>query len=322
MKTRSCIALPLLFATLFSPFAALAQVYPAKAVRVVVPWPTGGSNDITARIVIPKMSEILKEQFVIDNRGGASGTIGADMVARSAPDGYTIMVHSLTHITNAHLYKKLPYDTLNDFTGITALAGKLYALVVHPTFPVKSVKEFITLAKKRPGDITYASSGNATGTHLPMALLAMMNGIKITHVPYKGGGPQVFSLVAGETQAGFSTMSEIYGHVQAKRLRLLGIATTERLTQFPGVPTIGESVPGFQFHGWNGAFAPRKTPKPIIDKLNAAFKRVLEDPDIASKFESQALYAMHMTSDQFTERLKSDYDTYGKLMREIGVTLD
>jgi tripartite-type tricarboxylate transporter receptor subunit TctC len=313
---------PLLLAVLFAPLVALAQVYPVKPVRVVVPWPPGASNDATARIVFLKMSEMLKEQFVIENRGGASGTIGADGVAKSTPDGYTIMVHSATHIANAHLYKKLPYDTLNDFIGITMLARQVYLLVVHPSLPVTSVKEFIVLAKKRPGEITYATAGSGSGTHLPMALLASMTGINVNHVPYKGGAPSVISVVSGETQAAFAVVSDIYRHIVAKRVRLLAMATAERLKQFPDVPTIAETVPGYEFTAWVGAFAPPRTPSPIIDKLNADLKRALDDPDVAAKLEAQALYPMHMTPGQFAQRLKSDYDRYGKLIREIGATID
>ena len=322
MKQCSYIATPLLLAALFSSIGALAQVYPAKPVRVVVPWPPGASNDAVARIVFQKMAEMLKEQFVIENRGGASGTIGADGVAKSTPDGYTIMVHSATHIANAHLYKKLPYDTLNDFIGITTLARQVYMLVAHPSLPVASVKEFIALARKRPGEVTYASAGSGSGTHLPMSLLGSMTGIAVNHVPYKGGGPAVIAMVSGETQAGFAVVSDIYRHIAAKRVRLLAVASAERLKQFPDVPAIAETVPGYEFTAWVGAFAPPKTPGPIIDKLNADLRKALDDPDVASKLEAQALYAMHMTPEQFSQRLRSDHDKYGKLIREIGATID
>src|SRR5688572_7061545 len=171
------------------PLVAFAQVYPAKPVRVIIVFPPGGSNDVVGRIVFQKMSEQLGQQFVIENRGGAAGTIGSEMVANSAPDGYTIMVQSTTHVANAHLYKKLPYDVLNDFIGVTPMAVQIGMLVVHPSLPVKSGKEFVALAKKRPGEIVYGSAGNGSYVHLSMALMASMAGLNMVHVPYKGGGP-------------------------------------------------------------------------------------------------------------------------------------
>src|SRR5207342_1563948 len=172
-----------------APAAVLSQAYPAKPVRVVIPWPPGGSNDIVGRVVFQKMTEQMGQQFVIENRGGASGVIGSEVVAKSPPDGYTIMVQSATHVANPHLYKNLPYDTLGDFIGITALARQVSMLVVHPSLPVKTTGEFIELARKRPGEIVYGSAGNGSALHLQMELLASMTKIKLVHVPYKGGGP-------------------------------------------------------------------------------------------------------------------------------------
>ncbi|MEO7726343.1 MAG: tripartite tricarboxylate transporter substrate-binding protein, partial [Burkholderiales bacterium] len=179
--------------------AVSAQQYPSKPVRVVIPWPPGGSNDVVGRIVLQKVAEYAGQQFIIDNRAGAAGSIGADVVAKAPPDGYTIMVHSTSHVGNAHLYKKLPYDTLRDFTGVALLAAQPGALTIHPSLPVKTVKEFIALAKARPGTINYSSSGNGSAPHLSMALFVAMTGINIVHVPYKGGAPQVTALVSGET---------------------------------------------------------------------------------------------------------------------------
>src|SRR5262245_60695503 len=190
MKFYRHLAVPaMLAALLLAPLAVFGQAYPAKAVRVIVVFPPGGSNDVTARIVFQKMTDQLGQQFVIDNRGGASGTIGSDVVAKSPPDGYTIMVQSATHVANAHLYKSLPYDTLGDFIGITTLARQVGMLVVHPSLPVKSTREFIALAKNRPGEIVYGSAGNGSYLHLAMELLNSMAGTKLVHVPYKGGGP-------------------------------------------------------------------------------------------------------------------------------------
>jgi tripartite-type tricarboxylate transporter receptor subunit TctC len=322
MKPYSRIAMSIVLAVLFSPLAALAQAYPERPVRVIVVFPPGGSNDVTARIVFQKMSDMLKEQFVIENRGGAAGSIGSDVVAKSPADGYTIMIQSATHIANPHLYKKLPYDALNDFIGITTLARQVGVLVVHPSLPVKSVTEFIALARKHPNDIVYGSAGNGSYVHLTMALFVSMTNIKMVHVPYRGGGPAGIALVAGETQAEIATIGSLYSHIKAQRVRPLGVTSTERVKQFPDVPAIAEAVPGYEFTAWVGSFAPAGTPRPIIDKLNAELKKALADPDVAERLSRQTLDPMYMTPEQFAQRLKSDYDKYGKLIKEVGAKID
>jgi tripartite-type tricarboxylate transporter receptor subunit TctC len=304
------------------PQAALAQAYPTKPVRVIIVFPPGGSNDVVGRIVFQKMSEQLGQQFVIENRGGAAGTIGSEVVANSAPDGYTIMVQSTTHVANAHLYKKLPYDVLNDFIGITPLAVQVGMLVVHPSLPAKTGKEFVALAKRRPGDITYASAGNGSYVHLSMALLASMMNLKMIHVPYKGGGPAGTALVAGETQAMLATIGSLFGHIKNGRVRPLGVSSEKRVSQFPDVPAIGEFVPGYEFTAWVGSFAPKGVPKPIIDKLNAELKRALSDSNVASKLTAQTLDPFHLTPEQFAKRIKSDYDKYEKVVRISGARID
>ena len=304
------------------PHAAWAQAYPAKPVRVIIVFPPGGSNDVVGRIVFQKMSEQLGQQFVIENRGGAAGTIGSEVVANSAPDGYTIMVQSTTHVANAHLYKKLPYDVLNDFIGITPLAVQVGMLVVHPSLPVKNGKEFVALAKRRPGQINYASAGNGSYVHLSMALLASMMDLKMVHVPYKGGGPAGTALVAGETQAMLATIGSLYGHIKNGRVKPLGVSSEKRAAQFPDVPAIGEFVPGYEFTAWVGSFAPKGVPRPIIDKLNAELKRALSDPGVASKLTAQTLDPFHLTPEQFAKRMKSDYDKYEKVVKISGATVD
>jgi tripartite-type tricarboxylate transporter receptor subunit TctC len=307
---------------LLSPLGALAQAYPTKPVRVLVVFPPGGSNDVTARIVFAKMNEITGQNFVIENRGGAAGTIGADVVAKSPNDGYTLMVQSATHIANAHLYKSLPYDTLGDFIGVTTMARQVGMLVVHPALPVKSTKEFIALAKKRPGDVVYGSAGNGSYVHLTMALLASMTGTKMTHVPYKGGGPVNIAIASGEVQAVIGTIASLVPNLNAKRVRPLGVTSEKRTTQFPDVPAIAEAVPGYEFTAWVGCFAPKGTPKNIVDKLNADLAKVLADKDVASKLSAQTLDPMHMTPQQFAQRLKSDYDKYEKVVKISGATID
>ncbi|MCC6531785.1 MAG: tripartite tricarboxylate transporter substrate binding protein [Burkholderiales bacterium] len=303
--------------------AAHAQEYPAKPVRVLVPWPPGGSNDIVARLVAQKLAENLKQQFVVDNRGGAAGTIGSEVFARTPSDGYTIMIHSATHVANPHLYKNLAYDTLNDFAAITTLARQVGMLVVHPALPVRSVKEFIALARARPNQIVYASSGNGSYVHLAMAQVATLAGVKMTHIPYKGGAPAVISVVSGETQAMLATIGTILTPLNAGKLRALGVTSDDRTRQFPNVPTLDEAgVRGYEFTAWIGAFAPAGTPVAIVNKLNAEIRKVLSDPAVADKLGAQTLDPLPMSPEQFSKRLKSDYDKYGRLIKAAGATID
>ncbi len=321
---KSVFAVAALTILSVTPVAVLAQAYPVKTVRVVIPWPAGGSNDVVGRIVMQKLSESLGQQFIVDNRGGAAGSIGADIVAKAPADGYTIMVHSTTHVGNAHLYgKKLTYDTLKDFTGIGMLSAQPGVLTVHPSLPVKTPKEFIALAKSRPGQINYSSSGNGSAPHLQMALLMSMAGIDIIHVPYKGGAPQVTALLAGETQASFATVGTVINHIRGGKLRPLGLGSTKMSKALPGVPTLDESgVKGYDMSPWIGVFAPAGTPKPVIDRLNAEISKALALPDVVRSLENQALDAAPGTVDQFNTVLKVDYEKYGKLIKLTGAKIE
>jgi tripartite-type tricarboxylate transporter receptor subunit TctC len=311
-----------LSAVLLAPVLAPAQTYPVKPVRVIVVFPPGGSNDVTARIVFAKMNDLVGQQFVIENRGGAAGTIGADLVAKSPGDGYTLMVQSATHLANAHLYKNLPYDTLGDFIGITTLARQVSMLVVHPSLPVKTTKEFVELARKRPGEIVYGSAGNGSALHLQTELLASMAKIKLVHVPYKGGGPVNIAIASGEVQAVVATIASVGPNLSAKRVRPLGVTSDKRLAQFPDVPPIADAVPGYEFTAWVACFAPKSTPRAVVDKLNAELRKVLSDPGVSSKLTAQTLDPMPMTPEEFAKRLKSDYDKYEKVVRMSGAKID
>lgn len=321
MKRLYRMTVTILALAICFPSTAVAQAYPDKPVRVVVVFPPGGSNDVVARIVFQKMSEIMGQQFVIENRGGAAGTIGSEVVAGSPADGYTIMVQSATHVANPHLYKKLSYDVLKDFIGVTTLARQVGMLVVHPSLPAKSVKEFLALAKTRPGEINYASAGNGSFVHLTMALLASVTNSKMVHVPYRGGGPAGTALIAGETHAMIATIGSLFPLIKSNRVRPLGVTSDKRTDQFPDVPAIAETVPGYEFTAWVGCFAPAGTPKPIVDRLNAELKKALADPGVASKLTVQTLDPMHMTPEQFARRLKSDYDKYEKVIRISGAKI-
>ena len=300
-----------------------AQAYPARTVRVGIPWPPGGSNDIVGRIVFQKISEQTGQQFVIDNRGGAAGTIGADLVAKSPADGYTVMVHSATHAANTHLYKKLPYDTLKDFIGVTPLAVQVGMLAVHPALPVRSVKDFIALAKARPGEIIYGSSGNGSFVHLTMALFNSMTGTKMVHVPYKGGGPASIGIASGETQAMIATIGALLPQIAAKQVRPLAVTSSARVKQFPDLPTLSEAgVPGYELTAWIGCFVPAGTPRPVVDRLSEEIKKALDHPDVARIMSSQTLDPWFTTPEDFAKRLKADDEKYEKLIKLTGAKVD
>jgi len=301
---------------------ASAQTYPVRTVRVIVPWPPGGANDVVGRIVAQRMTEQLGQQVIVENRGGASGTIGSDLVAKGAADGYTLMVHSATHVANPHLYKKLPYDTLRDFIGVTPLAVQVGMLVVHPSLPVKSVNEFVALGKARPDQIVYGSSGSGSFVHLAMALLNSMSNTKMVHVPFKGGGPATIALASGEIQAMTATIGSLIPHIESKRVRPVGVTSAKRVSQFPNVPAISEGVPGYEFVAWIGAFVAAGTPRPIVDRLNAEFRKALEHPDAARILGAQTLDPLPMSPEQFGKLLKVDYDKYERLIKLSGAKID
>ena len=322
MKRYCRIAVVALFAVPLSPSVAPAQTYPVKLVRVVVVYPPGGSNDLTGRIVFQKMSEMTGQRFVIENRGGAAGSIGADMVAKSPPDGYTIMVQSASHLANAFLYKKLPYDTLNDFIGVSMLIRQVGILMVHPSMPVKSVGELIALAKKRPDQILYGSAGSGSGGHLMMAQLISMAGVQMVHVPYRGGSPSMTATVSGEVQAIVSIIGPVLSHINANRVRALAVTSEKRVKEFPELPAIGETVPGYEFTAWVGAFVPAGTPRPIVDKLNSELKKVLSDPAVTERLSKLTADPLYTTPEEFARRLKSGYAQYKKLIEMTGAKID
>ena len=301
-------------ALLVSPWAA-GQSYPSKTVRVITAWPAGGLTDVAGRIVFQKISENVGQQFVVDNRAGANGIIGADLVAKSPPDGYTLMVHSTSHISNAWMYKKLPYDTLKDFTPIGLIVAQTGLIVVHPSMPVRSVKELVALAKARPDQILYGSAGNGSFSHLAMALLDSMAGTKMVHVPYKGGGPASTGFLSGETQVLVSSPAAAVSQLKANRMRLIAVTSDQRLSQFPNTPTVAEAgVPGYEFRAWVGVFGPAGVPKAIVDRVNSEIKKVLESRDNKlDEFEP-----WYMTPEQTAARMVADYNKYGKLIKLTG----
>jgi tripartite-type tricarboxylate transporter receptor subunit TctC len=306
----------------FPAVQALAQSFPAKPVRVIIAWPPGGANDIAGRIVAQKLAENTGQQFIVDNRGGASGIVGAEVVSKSPADGYTLLVHSAAHVSNPHLYGKVPYDTLRDFAPVSPLGRQVGMLVVHPSLPVRTVKEFIDLGRKRPGEITYASSGSGSFVHMAMAQLNSMTATRMIHVPYKGGGPAAVAISSGEVQAMTATVGSVIPHIGSKRLRPVAVTSEERIAQFQDVPAIAETVKGYEFTAWVGMLAPANTPRAIVERLNAEVQKALKDKGTADRLVAQTLDPMFMTPEQFAARLKSDFDKYARLVRETGARAD
>jgi tripartite-type tricarboxylate transporter receptor subunit TctC len=314
----------LLFAVallLFAWGSAWSQQYPSKPVRVVVVFPPGGATDIVARIVFQKVGEQVNQQFIIDNRTGASGMIGAALVAKSPPDGYTLMVYSQTFINNLHLYRKAPY-ALNDFAGVATLTRIVGMLAVHPSMPVRTTKEFIALAKARPNEILYGTAGSGAYQHLATSTFANMAGIKLNHVPFRGGAPAVIALLSGEVQTILTPIAEVYGHLKSDRLRPIAVSSDKRTTQFPDVPAIAETVKGYEFTSWFGSFVPTGTPKPIIDRLSAEIKKALAHPDVLAKLEPQVLDPMYKTPEEFTQHLKAEHDRMKDVIKASGARIE
>ena len=301
---------------------AWPQQYPAKPVRVVIVFAPGGGTDIVGRIVSQKVSEQVGQQFVVENRAGAAGMIGAEVVAKSPPDGYTLMIYTQTMLVNAHIYKKTPYDPLKSFVGITPLTRLVSMLAVHPSMQVRTTKDLVALAKARPGEVAYGSSGVGGVQHLATSLFASTTGVKLNHVPFKGGAPAVLALMGGEIQMIITPIAEIVSHMKAGRLRAIAVSSATRAKQFPEVPSIGETVKGYDYSSWFGAFAPAGTPRPIVERLNAEMHKALADPAVAEKLSAQTLDTMPMSPEEFAKFLEQDFDKLREVVRIAGARVE
>ena len=299
-----------------------AQPYPSKPVRVIVVFPPGGATDTVSRLVFQKVGEQLNQQFVIDNRAGAAGMLGAAVVAKSPPDGYTVLVYSQTMLNNMHLYQKVAYDALQDFIGITSLTRIVGMLSVHPALPVRTTKDFIALAKTRPNEILYGSAGIGAYQHFAMSVFCNMTGLKMNHVPFKGGAPAVVALMGGEIHAIITPIAEVFAHLKAGRVRPIAVSSDARTAQFPEIPTIGETVKGYEFTSWFGAFVPAGTPRPIVDRLNAEIKKALADTQVSGRLTEQALDPLHRTPEDFAKFLKFEYDRMKDIVKVSGAKVE
>jgi len=318
---RRLTAAILILGALFSSHAALAQ-YPAKPVHVVVPYPPGGAVDAFARVLAQSLSDLWNQQVVVDNRPGASTMIGADQVAKSPPDGYTLLLTAeLTLVTVPHLHEKIPYDPLKDFAPITALVSATQALVVNPSLPVNTVKDLIALAKAKPGELTYGSFGIGSTGHLNMEVLQAMTGTRFNHIPYNGAGPALNDVVGGHIQFMFAALSIVKGNVDAGKLRMIGVGSDHRSKEFPKVPTISESgVPGFEAKSWFGLVAPAGTPADIINKINRDVTKVISTPAFAEQYlAAQGLEPILGTPEQFAAFIRSETVKWGKVVKDAKI---
>ncbi len=318
------IALCIFVASAYVPALAHAQAYPSKPVRVIVPFAAGGGTDIMARLVAQKLTESLGQTFVVDNRAGANGIIGSELVAKAPPDGYTIMLGtSATHAINPAVYAKLSYDPLKDFTPVSNLAYSAFVLSVHPSVPARSIKELIALAKSRPEQITYASAGLGNSTHLAGELFCMLAGVRMVHVPYKGSGPAMVDTVAGQTAATFDSMQASVPHIKLNRLRALAITSAARSPVLAELPTIAEAgVPGAEAGTWYGMLAPAAVPRAVITKLNAEVVKALGLPDVRERLGTLGVDVIGGTSEQFAADIKSDILKWSNTVRTAKVRVE
>jgi tripartite-type tricarboxylate transporter receptor subunit TctC len=309
----------LLAATLGVMPHALAQTYPAKPIRFLVGFPPSGTNDIVARAVAQKVQEFVGQSIIVENRGGANTAIATELAARAVPDGYTILLNAPGHATNPALMK-LSFDPIRDFAFITLLAEAPNLLVVHPSMPARNVKELIAVSKKHPGEINYGSSGIGTTVHLSAELFQYMTGAKWVHIPYKGGGPAVIELIAGQTSIYFGNMPTVIGHVRAGKLRPLAVTSSKRSAAEPDIPTVAESgVPGFNVTAWYGVSAPIKTPRPIIERLNAEFVRAVTSPDLRDRLVAQGADPAGNTPEQYAAFVQNEITKWAKVIKAAGI---
>jgi tripartite-type tricarboxylate transporter receptor subunit TctC len=303
--------------------AVHAQPYPSRPIKIVVPYPPGAATDTTARAVAQKMSESIGQQVLVENRPGASGNIGSDFVAKQPPDGYTfLMATDASHGTNVHLSKNFPYDPIKDFAPITLAAGNIIVLAAHPSVPARTMSELIDHLRKNPGKLAFASSGNGSPHHLAGEMLKQLAKVDMVHVPYKGGGVAVTDLLGGQIPLMFSSLVTVAQHIKSGKVRALGVVESTRYAGLPDVPTIGETVPGFELSSWLAFFGPAGMPQPIVARLNSEIVKALNAPDVKSKLEPAGLVVIGSTPEQLAAMVKTEVEKRGRLVKSAGITAD
>jgi tripartite-type tricarboxylate transporter receptor subunit TctC len=295
--------------------------YPARPVRVIVPYPAGGGADTVSRILLAKLSDGLGQQFVIENRGGAGGTIGAAVAAKAERDGYTVLYDATAFSVNPSLYARLPYDTLNDFQPVFLASLVPNLLVVHPSVEAKTVEDVIAIAKAAPGGLDWASSGNGTVQHLSLELFRLRTGVKLNHIPYRGGGPALNDLIGGQVKFFFSNGAASIGHVQSGALRAIAHTGRGRLRTLPDIPAVAETLPGFEAYEWNGVFVPAGTPAPIVAKLNAGLNAVLRQQEVIDRLNALNVEFRENTPEEFRAFVKAEMQKWERVVREANITL-
>jgi tripartite-type tricarboxylate transporter receptor subunit TctC len=309
------------FASLCAP--AWPQGYPSRPVRLVIPFPPGGPADIFGRLVAIKLSDAMGQQFVVDNRGGGNGNIGAEFAARSAPDGYTLMLLPSALAANAGLYAQLPYSLSKDFTGVASLGSFPLMLVTHASVPAKTVQELVALAKSKPGALNFASAGSGGGAHLAAETFSLAAGIRMVHVPYKGTGPAVLGLLGGQVSLMFASVPSVIQHVRGGKLHALGVTSARRSPALPEVPTIAEQgLPGYELISWFGIVAPAGTPPDSVKRLNGEIRQVIAAPDFQERLKSEGGEAVAMTPEEFSEFIRRETVRWAKIVRDTGAKLD
>ena len=299
---------------------AVAQNYPAKTVRIIAPFPPGGSVDVVGRLLAAKLTENIGQPVIVDNRSGASGNIGMELAARSAPDGYTLVINTLPLVTNQFLMSRMPYDAIRDFAPISHVTSSPSLVTVHPSLPVRSVKELIALAKARPGQLNYSAAGIGTNPHIAGELFNLLAGVDIVAVQYKGGGPADTATIAGEVGVTFGNVSQQVGYIKAGRLRALAVTSAKRSALLPDLPTVAEAgVPGYDFVTWHGILAPKETPRPIITYLNEQLKMVLTAPDQARLWQERGLEVVASSPAEFATHIEREQTKWGKVIKERGI---
>jgi tripartite-type tricarboxylate transporter receptor subunit TctC len=309
--------------TLLALCAALpvaAQNYPAKTVRLVSPFPPGGSVDVVGRILAAKLTENLGQQVIVDNRSGASGIIGTELVAKAPPDGYTLLINTLPLVTNQFLMPQVPYDPIRDFEPISMVTSSPSLVTVHPSVPVHSIKELIALARSKPGQLNYSAAGVGTNPHIAGELFNLLAGVNIVAVQFKGGGPADVAAIAGEVAATFGNISQEVAYVKAGRLHALAVTSTTRSPALPDLPTVAEAgVPGYEFLTWHGILAPKGTPKPIVNLLNERLKKILTAPGEAKLWQERGLDVIASSPEEFAARLANEQKKWGDVIRKRGI---
>jgi tripartite-type tricarboxylate transporter receptor subunit TctC len=303
--------------------AALAQAWPSKPVKLVVPYPPGGPTDIVARVIAQKLQVQTGQPFVVENRAGAGGNTGAEAVARSAADGYTLLVGTTAHAINPSLFKNLGYQFGKDFAPVSQLTSGPLVVVAHPALPVKTIAELIALAKSKPGELNFASSGNGQSTHLAGEMFNAMAGTQIRHVPYKGSAPALSDTMGGQTQLMFDTMLSALPHVKAGKLRALAVTSPRRSPAAPEVATVAESgLPGYEAIAWNGLLAPVGTPADVLARLSTELRTAMDQPDVRERFEAQGFAAAWSTPDAFASFITAEIDKWAKVVKTSGATVE